>query len=182
MSLQRVKDAAESAKIELSTTQLTTINLPFIAADASGPKNLLMDISRAKFEEVCGHLINKTLEPCRKCIKDANIEISKINEVVLVGGMTRVPKVIDLVEKFFGKKPSKGVNPDEVVAMGAAIQGGVLTGELNELLLLDVTPLSLGIETYGGVMTKLIPRNSTIPAKKSQVFFQLLQITKHKLE
>jgi len=170
MSLQRVKDAAESAKIELSTTQLTTINLPFIAADASGPKNLLMDISRAKFEEVCGHLINKTLEPCRKCIKDANIEISKINEVVLVGGMTRVPKVIDLVEKFFGKKPSKGVNPDEVVAMGAAIQGGVLTGELNELLLLDVTPLSLGIETYGGVMTKLIPRNSTIPAKKSQVF------------
>jgi molecular chaperone DnaK len=170
IALQRVKDAAENAKIELSTTMNSTVNLPFIAADSSGPKNLLMDISRATFESICGTLINKTLDPCKKCLKDANVELKNINEVVLVGGMTRVPKVVQLVESFFQKKPSKGVNPDEVVAMGAAIQGGVLTGSLDEVLLLDVTPLSLGIETYGGVMTKLIPRNSTIPTKKSQVF------------
>lgn len=170
IALQRVKDAAENAKIELSTTMNSTVNLPFIAADASGPKNLLMDISRATFESICGGLINKTLDPCKKCLKDANVDLKNINEVVLVGGMTRVPKVVQLVESFFQKKPSKGVNPDEVVAMGAAIQGGVLTGSLDEVLLLDVTPLSLGIETYGGVMTKLIPRNSTIPTKKSQVF------------
>lgn len=170
MSLQRVKDAAESAKIELSTAQTTQINLPFITADASGPKNLLMDLSRSTFEAITSSLINRTLEPCRKCLKDANIQSKDIGEVILVGGMTRVPKVVQTVESFFGKKPSKGVNPDEVVAMGAAIQGGVMTGALDEVLLLDVTPLSLGIETYGGVFTRLIPRNSTIPTKKSQVF------------
>jgi molecular chaperone DnaK len=170
MSLQRVRDAAETAKIELSTATTTSINLPFISADASGPKNLMMDLTRSTFEAITSGLINRTLDPCAKCIKDAGIQAKDIKEVVLVGGMTRIPKVVSTVESFFGKKPSKGVNPDEVVAMGAAIQGGVLTGALDEVLLLDVTPLSLGIETYGGIFTKLIPRNSTIPTKKSQVF------------
>eukprot|EP01080_Neovahlkampfia_damariscottae_P010714 gene10714-3336_t len=170
MALQRVRDAAETAKIELSTATTTSINLPFITADASGPKNLMMDLTRSTFEAITSSLINRTLEPCRKCLKDAGIQAKDINEVVLVGGMTRIPKVVSTVESFFGKKPSKGVNPDEVVAMGAAIQGGVLTGALDEVLLLDVTPLSLGIETYGGIFTKLITRNSTIPTKKSQIF------------
>jgi molecular chaperone DnaK len=170
MSIQRIKDAAEEAKIELSSTTTTQINLPFITADASGAKNLILDLSRATFEALTANLISRTLEPCRKCLKDANIATKDIHEVVLVGGMTRVPKVVQTVSDFFGKKPSKGVNPDEVVAMGAAIQGGVMTGEMEDLLLLDVTPLSLGIETYGGVFTRLINKNSTIPTKKSQIF------------
>jgi len=170
MALQRVREASEKAKIELSSTTTTEINLPFITADANGPKNLLMTITRAKFEQLTDDLVKRTLEPCRKCLKDAGITAKDLHEVVLVGGMTRMPKVQKIVSDFFGKQPSKGVNPDEVVAMGAAIQGGVLKGDVNDLLLLDVTPLSLGIETLGGVFTRLIPRNSTIPTKKSQVF------------
>jgi molecular chaperone DnaK len=170
MALQRVREAAEKAKIELSSTTTTEINLPFIAAGSSGAKNLLMTLTRAKFESLTSDLVNRCLEPCRKCLKDAGISTKEVKEVVLVGGMTRMPKVVQLVKEFFGKEPSKGVNPDEVVAMGAAIQGGVLNQEVKDVLLLDVTPLSLGIETLGGVFTKLIPRNSTIPTKKSQVF------------
>lgn len=170
MSLQRVKDAVEKAKIELSTALETEINLPFICATEDGPKNLQMSISRSKLESLVMDLINRTLPPCEKALKDAGLTTKDINEVVLVGGMTRMPKVQQVVTDFFGKSPSKSVNPDECVALGAAIQGGVLQGDVDDVLLLDVTPLSLGIETLGGVMTKLIPRNSTIPTKRSQVF------------
>lgn len=170
MAVQRIKEAAEKAKIELSSTPTTEINLPFICASAEGAKNLQITLSRAQFESLTSDLVNRTLEPCRKCLKDAGISTKEISEVVLVGGMTRMPKVQKVVQDFFGKPPSKGVNPDECVAMGAAIQGGVLVGDVNDVLLLDVTPLSLGIETLGGVFTRLIPRNSTIPTKKSQVF------------
>jgi len=170
MAIQRLREAAETAKIELSSTIQSTINLPYITADASGPKHLNMTITRAQFENLVGGLIDKTADPCKLCLKDAGLQTKDINEVILVGGMTRVPKVVDLVRNIFGKEPYKGVNPDEAVSIGAAIQAGVLEGEFTGLLLLDVTPLSLGIETLGGVMTKLIPRNSTIPTKKSQVF------------
>jgi len=170
LALQRLKEAAEKAKIELSSTTQTEINLPFITADASGPKHLTMKLTRAKFEALVDELIQKTVEPCRKAIKDAGISAAEINEVVLVGGMTRMPKVQEVVKQFFGKEPHKGVNPDEVVAMGAAIQAGVLQGDVKDVLLLDVTPLSLGIETLGGVFTRIIDRNTTIPTKKSQVF------------
>jgi len=170
LALQRLKESAEKAKIELSSTTQTEINLPFITADASGPKHLTMKLTRAKFEALVDDLIQKTVEPCRKAIKDAGISAAEINEVVLVGGMTRMPKVQEVVKQFFGKEPHKGVNPDEVVAMGAAIQAGVLQGDVKDVLLLDVTPLSLGIETLGGVFTRIIDRNTTIPTKKSQVF------------
>ena len=170
LALQRLKEAAEKAKIELSSTTQTEINLPFITADASGPKHLTMKLTRAKFEALVDDLIQKTVEPCRKALKDAGISAAEINEVVLVGGMTRMPKVQEVVKQFFGKEPHKGVNPDEVVAIGAAIQAGVLQGDVKDVLLLDVTPLSLGIETLGGVFTRLIDRNTTIPTKKSQVF------------
>lgn len=170
LALQRLKEAAEKAKIELSSTQQTEINLPFITADASGPKHLNMKLTRAKFESLVADLIERTVAPCKAALKDAGLSASDIDEVILVGGMTRVPKIIDVVKSFFGKEPHKGVNPDEVVAMGAAIQGGVLKGEVKDVLLLDVTPLSLGIETLGGVFTRLIERNTTIPTKKSQVF------------
>ena len=170
LALQRLKESAEKAKIELSSTTQTEINLPFITADASGPKHLTMKLTRAKFEALVDDLIQKTVEPCRKAIKDAGISAGEINEVVLVGGMTRMPKVQEVVKQFFGKEPHKGVNPDEVVAIGAAIQAGVLQGDVKDVLLLDVTPLSLGIETLGGVFTRLIDRNTTIPTKKSQVF------------
>ena len=167
LALQRLKEAAEKAKIELSSTTQTEINLPFITADASGPKHLTMKLTRAKFEALVDDLIQKTIEPCRKALKDAGLSAAEINEVVLVGGMTRMPKVQEVVKQLFGKEPHKGVNPDEVVAIGAAIQAGVLQGDVKDVLLLDVTPLSLGIETLGGVFTRLIDRNTTIPTKKS---------------
>lgn len=170
MAVQRIREAAEKAKIELSSTTHTEINLPYLTADASGPKHCNLNLTRAKLESLVDAFLNKTIKPCENCLKDAGVDKSKIDEVLLVGGMTRMPKVQSLVEKFFGKKPSKGVNPDEAVAMGAAIQGGVLKGEVKDLLLLDVTPLSLGLETLGGVFTRLINRNTTIPTKKSQSF------------
>jgi len=170
LALQRLKEAAEKAKIELSSTMQTEVNLPFITADQSGPKHLAMKISRAKLEALVSDLIERTVEPCRKALKDAGLAPGDIHEVILVGGQTRMPKVIETVKNFFGKEPHKGVNPDEVVAIGAAIQAAVLSGEVKDVLLLDVTPLSLGIETLGGVFTRIIDRNTTIPTKKSQVF------------
>src|ERR1700758_2414169 len=170
LALQRLKEAAEKAKIELSSATQTEINLPYITADATGPKHLTLKLTRAKFEALVDDLIQKTVEPCRKALKDAGLSAGEINEIVLVGGMTRMPKVQDVVKSFFGKELHKGVNPDEVVAIGAAIQAGVLQGDVKDVLLLDVTPLSLGIETLGGVFTRIIDRNTTIPTKKSQVF------------
>ena len=170
MALQRLKEAAEKAKIELSSSSQTEINLPYITATASGPKHLVRTLTRAKFEQLADDLVRRTLEPCKRAMEDAGLSNSDIDEVILVGGSTRIPKIQEVVENFFGKKPSKGVNPDEVVAVGAAIQGGVLTGEVKDVLLLDVTPLSLGIETMGGVMTRLIESNTTIPTRKSEVF------------
>ena len=170
LALQRLKEAAEKAKIELSSTTQTEINLPFITADQSGPKHLTMKLTRAKFEALVEDLVQKTIEPCRKALKDAGLTAGEIGEVVLVGGMTRMPKVQEVVKQLFGKEPHKGVNPDEVVAIGAAVQAGVLQGDVKDVLLLDVTPLSLGIETLGGVFTRIIDRNTTIPTKKSQVF------------
>ena len=170
MAIQRLKEAAEKAKCELSTSQSTEINLPFITADASGPKHLLLTLSRAKLEQLCHDLIERTAQPCVQALKDAGLSASDINEVILVGGMTRMPAVVQKVKSIFGKEPHQGVNPDEVVAVGAAIQGGVLQGDVKDVLLLDVTPLSLGIETLGGIMTKLIERNTTIPTKKSEIF------------
>ena len=170
LALQRLKEAAEKAKIELSSATQTEINLPFITADASGPKHLALKLTRAKFEALVDDLVQKTIEPCRAALKDAGLSAGQIDEVVLVGGMTRMPKIQEIVKQFFGKEPHKGVNPDEVVAIGAAIQAGVLQGDVKDVLLLDVTPLSLGIETLGGVFTRLIDRNTTIPTKKSQVF------------
>ena len=170
LALQRLKEAAEKAKIELSSATQTDINLPYITADATGPKHLALKLTRAKYEALVDDLIQRTVEPCRKALKDAGLAAGQIDEVVLVGGMTRMPKVQDVVKQFFGKEPHKGVNPDEVVAIGAAVQAGVLQGDVKDVLLLDVTPLSLGIETLGGVFTRLIERNTTIPTKKSQVF------------
>ena len=170
LALQRLKEASENAKIELSSTLETEINLPYITADATGPKHLNMKLTRAKLEQLCGDLIESSIEPCKKALSDAGLDVKDIDEVVLVGGMTRMPKVQETVKEFFKREPHKGVNPDEVVAVGAAIQGGVLKGDVTDVLLLDVTPLSLGIETMGGVFTRLIDRNTTIPTKKSQVF------------
>lgn len=170
MALQRLKEATEKAKVELSSTTETEINLPYITADASGPKHLVIKVTRTKFEALCDNVFTKLFVPCKKALQDANLEVKDINEVILVGGSTRIPKVQEMVKKFFNKEPNKSVNPDEVVSIGAAIQGGVLAGDVNDVLLLDVTPLSLGIETMGGVSTKLIERNTTIPTKKSQVF------------
>ncbi|MBW4090711.1 MAG: molecular chaperone DnaK [Proteobacteria bacterium] len=170
LALQRLKEAAEKAKIELSSAKETEINLPFITADASGPKHLVMKLSRAKLEQIVDDLIQRTLEPCRAALKDAGVTAGEINDVILVGGMTRMPKVIEAVKQFFGREPARNVNPDEVVAIGAAVQAAVLKGDVKDVLLLDVTPLSLGIETLGGVFTRLIERNTTIPTKKSQTF------------
>jgi molecular chaperone DnaK len=170
MALQRLKDAAEKAKIELSTTVETEINLPFITADASGPKHLVRKLTRAKLEQLVEDLVERSVEPCKKALSDAGITISQINEVVLVGGQTRMPRIQELVKKLFGREPHRGVNPDEVVAVGAAVQAGVLTGDVKDLLLLDVTPLTLSIETLGGVATPMIPRNTTIPTKKTETF------------
>jgi molecular chaperone DnaK len=170
MALQRLKEAAEKAKIELSSSSETEINLPYITAIDGVPKHLVKKLTRAKFEQLADSLFDRCLRPCEQALKDAGLSASQIDEVILVGGSTRIPKVQEIVEKFFGKKPNKGVNPDEVVAVGAAIQGAVLTGEVKDVLLLDVTPLTLGIETYGGVLTPMIPSNTTIPTKKSEVF------------
>ena len=170
MALQRVREAAEKAKVELSSSAQTDVNLPYLTMDATGPKHMNLKLTRAKFEQIVGDLIKKTVEPCLKAMKDAEVSKSDIGEVILVGGMSRMPKVQDTCKEIFGRAPSKAVNPDEAVAMGAAIQGGVLAGDVTDVLLLDVTPLSLGIETLGGVFTKLINRNTTIPTKKSQVF------------
>ena len=170
LALQRLKEAAEKAKIELSSSTETEVNLPFITADQSGPKHLTIKLSRAKLEAIIGNLLDRTLKPCELALKDAGLKASDIDDVILVGGMTRMPKVIEIVKNFFGRVPNKGVNPDEVVATGAAIQGGVLQGDVKDVLLLDVTPLSLGIETLGGVFTRLIDKNTTIPTKKSQIF------------
>src|SRR5438067_1151857 len=170
LALQRLKEAAEKAKIELSSSVQTDVNLPFITADQNGPKHLNIKLSRAKLEQLVDDLIQKTIGPCRNALKDAGVKASEIDEVIMVGGMTRMPKVFETVKQFFGREPHRGVNPDEVVAIGAAIQAGVLKGEVKDVLLLDVTPLSLGIETLGGVFTRLIDRNTTIPTKKSQTF------------
>lgn len=169
MAMQRVREAAEKAKCELSSTTQSDINLPYITMDQSGPKHMNIKLTRAKFEQLVSDLIKRTIDPCKKAINDAEVKPSDIQEVLLVGGMTRMPKVQQTVQELFGKPPSKAVNPDEAVAIGAAVQGGVLAGDVTDVLLLDVTPLSLGIETLGGVMTKLITRNTTIPTKKSQV-------------
>ena len=170
MALQRLRDAAERAKIELSTTMQTEINLPFITADANGPKHLVKTLTRAKLEEMVRDIVNRSIDPCKQALKDAGVSTSQIDEVVLVGGQTRMPMIQNLVKELFGKEPHKGVNPDEVVAVGAAIQGGVLKGEVKDLLLLDVTPLTLSIETLGGVATPMIPRNTTIPTRKTETF------------
>lgn len=170
MAYQRVRETAEKAKVELSSSTETEINLPYLSADSSGPKHFVKKITRSKFESLCEDLIQRSLEPCRKAVKDSGLSLDQIDEIILVGGSTRIPKVVEEVEKLFGKKPSKGVNPDEVVAIGASIQGAVLSGDLNDVLLLDVTPLSLGIETMGGVFTKLIEANTTIPVRKSETF------------
>jgi molecular chaperone DnaK len=170
MAMQRLKDAAEKAKIELSSSQKTNVNLPFITATDAGPKHLNIDVTRAKFEQLVDDLVKKTIKPCEKALKDAGLSKGEVDQVILVGGSTRIPKIQEVVKDFFGKDPSKGVNPDEVVAVGAAIQGGVLTGDVDDVVLLDVTPLTMGIETLGGVMTKLIEGNSTIPTSKKETF------------